>query len=375
MGWMDRSLSFHIIVFSLPLIMSILSTIFIQRIKGSASIIPVFIFLLIDIFTLTYFFMVLGGSTNPLTSLYLIPILISVLLLEWPLTVFIFIACILSYLLNMQMFIPLNLSPISYHSLHNWGMFISFLSCAGFSVFFVKLLHHNLQQKESEFQKIKNSQEMDTHLTKMGLIAANSAHELNTPLSNLAMITESFEKNPVLKVETISKLKKQIDRCEQSIQKMLKAFGQSSAHHSQPISKVLHSLTVQLNDLFPNNKFQFNSSLSLQAPSLLEDILLSLLSNSAIHSTTVSATFKKSDSMLYIRIEDEGPGLSESQSLLLSESLDKQLQYYLQDTVSQRGIGLILVQYMLRQLEGTLQFPSPGICDVSIPISKGQSND
>lgn len=310
-----------------------------------------------------------GGAGNPLTSLFLIPLLISTLLLSLPWTVGILTFCIGAYVLNMYVFWPLNLPQKGYYFLHQGGMFVSFLICAGFSLFIVKIFQSNLKKQEDELQRIKRDQVVDTHFTKLGIMAANSAHELNTPLSNLAMIVEGLEKNKSISEPVIISLKKQIDRCEKSIRATLKAFGQLHGESTRSISSMVESVSYQVKEMFPTAQCEFSVSMDGFIPSLVEDILVNLISNSATVSKEISCSISEVGDYVYIRIDDQGPGLNEEQKLLLAESLDRQLQFYLKDAATHRGIGLILVQYMLKQVDGTFQFPSPGVCVVSIPVN------
>lgn len=342
----------------------------------------IFLYLVTDVIYLGCFFSLFGGASNPLTGFYIIPILLSGLLLPFAWAIAIYFATVFAYFLNTIFFFPLNSTGfyrMTFHQLHQWGMLLSFLITAVLSLLVIFALLRNIRQKERALAESQSARELDTQLTKMGLVAVNSVHEMATPLSSLEMIFDYMQMRSDGDADTIDNGKKQLEKCKKTLARILKTFGQSSVevNQKQTISQMLTTAMEETRITYPDVQIEIQSSevMSIKLDGLFQDIIFNLLMNSAAVSKKIMCNFTQRNKQLIIEINDEGAGLSVTQQLQLSQSISTQMQSYLYDRASTHGIGLILVQYMLKRLNGSFDFSEAGKCYVYIPITEQENAD
>jgi two-component system sensor histidine kinase RegB len=152
--------------------------------------------LAVDIVVFTALLYFLGGPTNPFVSLYLVPISLAATSLParhaW-LTV---AMCGAGYALLWWRSVPLP--PVharfgSEFDLHLAGMWVNFVIAAVLIALFVGRMARLVRQRDRELAAMRESALRDQQVIELGTLAAGTAHELNTPLSTLAILASELD--------------------------------------------------------------------------------------------------------------------------------------------------------------------------------------
>jgi two-component system sensor histidine kinase RegB len=147
----------------------------------------------IAVFTAVLYFT--GGATNPFVSLYLVPISLAATSLP-PRFAWLTVAlCGAGYSLLWWRSVPLP--PVharfgSEFDLHLAGMWVNFVIAAVLIVLFVGRMAWLVRQRDRELAAMRERQLRDAQVVELGTLAAGTAHELNTPLSTLAILASEL---------------------------------------------------------------------------------------------------------------------------------------------------------------------------------------
>lgn len=340
------------------------------------------IHLVVDCLLLTAMLYLAGGATNPFVSYYLVPIAVSAATLSIRSTALLTTACLLAYSLLMFYFQPLQiLSPHEMqaghmmlngdqHAMHmmpaeqpNWhiiGMWLNFGLSALLITWFVTRMASTLRIQQAELSEIREQRLRDDQLLGLATLAAGTVHELATPLSTMAILTED------LKVATqedknlsgdMALLAEQVERCKQIVQNLSRSAAQQQ-------SGILQRVSIQdyCRDVLTHwQLLQPSVPLKVQHPSLqgfirtdatLEQALINLLNNAAEASPQgieVAITRPVSGEM-HFAIRDFGAGIQ-----LSAGQLGKP---FVSTRGEGRGLGLFLSRAAIERLGGQVKLES-----------------
>ena len=150
----------------------------------------------VDIVVFTTILYFTGGPTNPFVSLYLVPISLAATSLParhaW-LTV---AMCGAGYALLWWRSVPLPAVHARFGSefdLHLAGMWVNFVIAAVLIALFVGRMARLVRQRDNELAAMRESALRDQQIIELGTLAAGTAHELNTPLSTLAILASELD--------------------------------------------------------------------------------------------------------------------------------------------------------------------------------------
>ncbi|MGD9599011.1 MAG: ATP-binding protein [Steroidobacteraceae bacterium] len=155
-----------------------------------------FVHLLVDVVVLTWLVAWSGGIENPFASLFLLPIALSILSLPpfwiWATA----IACVLGFAASVLLGQPLphvHSAMGDAFNLHKMGMLVSFLVSAAVMLVFFARLATLWRQREQEFAALRESFTRNEGILALATHAASVAHELNTPLATLTLMTDEMQ--------------------------------------------------------------------------------------------------------------------------------------------------------------------------------------
>ena len=315
-------------------------------------------------FTLLLYF--LGGYTNPFVSLFLLPLIITAAILPklytWAMAG-LTIAC---YTLLMFYYQPLA-QPHRSHDhgggdvfdLHVLGMWFSFLLSAGIVVFFVVKMAGTLRERDEELAKAREKSLQDEHLVALGTLATGAAHELGTPLSTMAVLTNELKHDSADVPDVLDKaetMRQQINRCKEIISNITASTGHAIAEggHGYHIDQYLQEVISQWQTLRPNVKFQYTPYGVTPAPTLIADktltqALLNLFNNAADAATTpVELQAQWDNKQLELTIRDHGPGMNnETQTMAGTPFYTTKKEGH--------GLGLYLAKAVLERYGASLE--------------------
>lgn len=148
--------------------------------------------LLVDVIALTGLLYFSGGPANPFVSLYLVPIALAAVALARGPLVALTLVTVASYTWLLNHHIPLPHSHGNAFELHVTGMWVNFLLSAGIMAGALAWLVARLKQTQDRAAKDRERAQRDESLLALGTLAAATAHELNTPLTTLGLLTEQL---------------------------------------------------------------------------------------------------------------------------------------------------------------------------------------
>ena len=150
--------------------------------------------LLIDSIALTALLYFAGGSTNPFVSLLLVPVVLAAAYLRGIYVFWVLVACALLYTFLMRNFLPLP--PVGERfggdfMVHIYGMWGTFILSALVGAILVYSLSRTGRERDRQLAEMQQRLLRNEHIVSVGAMAAGTAHELNTPLSTIAMLAGS----------------------------------------------------------------------------------------------------------------------------------------------------------------------------------------
>ncbi len=153
--------------------------------------------LVLDTWSLTELLFLTGGASNPLTFLYLVPVLFAALMCSarfaWTLTGFTIITYLLIYFFHLPV-----LSPHWLHQnlqLHFIGMWLAFGLISTLVCVLVTWLMQNLKEREVLLRLAYRNQMRDENMLWLGMNAANLAHKMSTPMNNLYLLLDELRQD------------------------------------------------------------------------------------------------------------------------------------------------------------------------------------
>ncbi len=280
--------------------------------------------LIADTMALTEVLLFTGGSTNPMTSLYFLPILMAALVCSVRFAWLIFGMCLVGYfsLFFWQSPFPIvSDQPQTLLRIHLSGMWLTFAFSAAIITGWVSWLVYALNWRESKLKQAHQQQQKNERLLSLGISAATLAHQLSTPINNLFLLQDELKHYPNMPKDCLADLdlmQKQLELCTESLQQ-LKASPQTT-DKTINVTTVLIDQLDQWRNLRPNVQLSIDNRLPeqliAQISPLFWSALLNILNNAADAGTNNRVELSSmilSTHMLCINIYNRSGHLSSNQ--------------------------------------------------------------
>lgn len=324
-----------------------------------------FMQLLVDVAVLTLLLYFAGGSVNPFVSFYLLPLVITAVVLPRVHAAVMAAVTVACYSGLMFWYVPLP-ARLDYFHLHVIGMWCNFVLSAGLIAFFVAHMASALRARERELAQAREQALRNEHIVALGTLAAGAAHELATPLSTMAVITHEMKTATVMDDEYMANLdclREQIAACKTTLE-WLRNYDTERVSPKAPADCWLRRLVDDWRLLRPGTPLVCRWRGAQPAPRVrchdgLGRTLANLLNNAADASPAwVAMLGHTSADELIIEIQDAGAGLA------------AQVRTYAQQPgrttkPDGHGLGLILANATVARFGGRLQWfdrDGGGIC-------------
>lgn len=184
--------------------------------------------LLLDVVVLTIELAALGGATNPFTVMYLVYITLSAVVLSARWTTAVATLAIAGFALLFavpaEMHVHHSGRPI--FDPHLRGMWAAFVLAAVLMAFFVRRISRAIAVQRDQIAALREATARNARLASVATLAAGAAHELNTPLSTIAVAAHEA----ALRARALSEgtavaadlelILDQVDRCQQILHQM-----------------------------------------------------------------------------------------------------------------------------------------------------------
>lgn len=376
----------------------------------------IFVQLVLDVIGITALLYTTGGASNPIIWVYLLPLMITAIMLPPLYAWYMVILTTSMYTILMVYNIPLpsiaphlshgstlNFSGMThlemleqthaindrnYFNLHIFGMWFGFVFSAGLVAFFVVELAKTLKIRERSLAEARENALRDERVVALGTLAASAAHDMGTPLGTMAIIVHeltqdySYCNHPDL-YQKMAIIQDQINRCKEALSVMSASAGEMRAESGNvmSLSHYLDDVIKQWRTHKVSTKLNFfidpNVAMDAQiiAERTLTHSLINILNNAAeatnaelgieFHATwdRYTATFK---------ICDFGSGFSDDMIEFAGQ----------QPVMSQKhglGVGLFLSYSTLQRLGGKIELsnrPEGGAqILITLPLLTNETED
>ena len=361
--WLRFSETMHfpsVTVFTILSLMVVINALILLRLRSDSPVSEKEFFanLLLDVFFLTLVLYFTGGSTNPLVSYYLIPLIISAAVLRPAHTWVITFLCISFYTLLLFYYQPLALFNMTgRHAMSNahfLGMWVNFGFSALLISWFVVRMAGALREQARAIYDHREAGLRDEQIISVASIAAATAHEMRTPLATMAVTVDEIDSEyPQLKDET-AVLAQQIARCDKVLRNLLSTTTEDSGPVVTQVGVLLNGLLEKWSLARPEIKLETTipeceALHKIRYDQSLQHALINLLNNAADASLEfVSLQVGASKNWLQIVIEDHGPGIPAD----IAGSLGKTSISGKQGGL---GLGVLLGQASIERLGGEVK--------------------
>ena len=347
-------ITWMIIVISLELIFQAVTAYRIANNHQFADL-ELFLHLLVDVLFLTGIVFLNGGTNNPFTYLLLIPVALGNFMLQpRQLILLTLIVCIIYFVLHMY-HVPLSMERGPDHrlfSLHLVGMLVNFEITAFILALFGLTARGVFLAQQSKIQLLREKQMKDEQVLSLGIMSANAAHDLSTPLSTIAIIADDLSHNEAVKKsveDDIELMRTEIQRCKTIIDQLSQRSKDSrdkiissadddvqTQNLQQQLTRLVETWTIIRPEI--ELELSLDESLSTRASGIeinVEQAISNLLNNAADASleneqNKITFSARVNAQELEILIQDYGSGIPQS----LAKQLGKQI------TDSQKPTGL-----------------------------------
>ncbi|SCW88738.1 two-component system, sensor histidine kinase RegB [Sphingobium faniae] len=319
--------------------------------------------LLFDVCVLTAQLYLSGGATNPFMGLYLLQVALATVLLDrWSVWGIAILAILCAAMLSLFHH-PLALSAmLEGHliDLHVAGTWISFTMVAVLLVLFMSRVTRNLQLREKYLARLRQQAAEEEHIVRMGLLASGAAHELGTPLSQLAVVLgdwlhmQEVTRHPVL-VEEVEEMQAAVGRCKTIVTGILLSAGEArgEAPRVTGLRDFVESIAQDWRDSNPGTAllcdFGPHDYPRIVADPVIRQAIGNLLDNAReAGASRIDMLVGRDSHWLNIAVRDNGPGFSED---MLA---DFGKPYRSSKGRQGGGLGLFLVVNVVRKLGGSV---------------------
>ncbi len=314
----------------------------------------------VDLGALSALLFLSGGTTNPFVSLYLPSLAIAAAVLPWYLTAWLAAFAVACYVLLGFDNVPLNLdNPANLFDYYRAGMWVNFMVSVCLIVWFVARMSRALRQRDTALGDAQQRLLRDERAVALGVQAATVAHEIGTPLSTIAMLTEELrdvartDKGLAPYSADLELLDKQISLCTSALARLRSRASSTGAR--QVVSEWLGPFVEQWRLRHPHVKFELLDNgpgdFALDDTVAVGQILTILLDNAARASrdfVTLRAYVAARAGYVDFEVCDAGPGIPTSLRASLGAAP-------VDSTQGGHGVGLYLAFSSAARLGGSIE--------------------
>ena len=314
----------------------------------------------VDLGSLSALLFLSGGTTNPFVSLYLPSLAIAAAVLPWHLMLWLAAFAVACYAVLGFDSVPLNLdNPANLFDYYRAGMWVNFTVSVGLIAWFVARMSRALRQRDAALGDAQQRLLRDERAVALGVQAATVAHEIGTPLSTIAMLSEELrdaartDRGLAPYAADLDLLEQQMTLCTSALARLRSRASAPASR--QPVGEWLESFAQQWRLRHPHVKFEQlgtpPAELNLDDTVAVSQILTILLDNAARASSdhvTLTATLSLPGDRIQFEVCDAGPGIPAS----LRGSLGTMP---VDSTQGGHGVGLYLAFSAAARLGGSIE--------------------
>lgn len=328
----------------------------------------VFGHVLVDIGVLTWMIGWSGGIENPFSSLFLLPIALSIFALSGKWIWFTAIASMLGYGISAWSAAPLPHVHGTFgdvFSLHKLGMLANFVVSATVVLIFLTRMALAWRDSERQVAQLRERFTRNEGIIALATHAASVAHELNTPLATLTLMVEDLACEPGSRArhEDYTTMRTLLESCRDRVRELASpAFADAKGTRpSVDLDRVIEGWrlvrpTIELH--------RTGASVALKrVDPAVGHLIQALLNNAAdaseaLGESRVDLHIDTTGEHLHACVRDYGPGFEQSPPVLPGI-------LFRTSKADGMGIGLVLSHATVERLGGTLSMQAaqdgPGV--------------
>jgi two-component system sensor histidine kinase RegB len=322
--------------------------------------------LVLDVVVLTAELSALGGATNPFTVMYLVYITLSAVVLSARWTTAIASLAIVGFALLFavpsEMHVHHSGPPIL--DRHLQGMWTAFVLAAVLMGFFVRRISRAIATQREQIASLREAGARNAQLASLATLAAGAAHELNNPLSTIAVAAHEA----ALRARTIRDaasvatdldlILDQVDRCQRILHQMSARADADDTNARIGTQQLVDEIRRQLGDGAGRVDIELQRApgeLAVPTAPAVQSVL-ALLKNALDASapeTRVTLAVRQERDAIAIEIGDRGPGIPADLLLKVGEPF-----FTTKAPGRGRGLGVFLARVFFESRGGALSIRS-----------------
>lgn len=316
-------------------------------------------YLVIDVVALTAALAATGGPTNPFVSFYLLPLVVSAVVLGTVPTWWLAGVSVACY---SALFV---LHPGATHIRHEEhdmlrhvvGMWLAVLMIAGLIAYFVTAIGERLREQQRRLSDARAKAARASQLVALGTFAASAAHELGTPLNTMMLLADELRGGVADDAQaTLDALLEQLARCKALLARFSASAGHAAAgpEPPPPVDAYLSELIGRWRSAYPRTRLVMALDGARPAPPIasgpsLGSALVNVLDNAAQASPeAIEVSARWTAQALTLTVRDFGPGLSARARARVGE-----IPY--SEKATGMGLGLYLTYRVIERMEGRIR--------------------
>ncbi|WP_340265022.1 ATP-binding protein [Sphingobium mellinum] len=319
--------------------------------------------LLFDVLLLTAQLYLSGGATNPFISLYLLQVALGAVLLDrWSIWGVVTMSALCAAMLSF-VYRPLGLTDaLEGHlfDLHIVGTWICLTMIAVLLVLFMGRVNRNLQEREAYLARLRQQAAEEEHIVRMGLLASGAAHELGTPLSQLAVVLGDWRRMPEITdhaslVEEVEEMQAAVRRCKSIVTGILLSAGEArgEAPEVTTLRDFIDGIAANWRAANPGMPLRCEFGPYDYPPIIADPVIRQAIGNLLDNAREAGASYVdllvgRDSHSINIAVRDNGSGFSEQ---MLA---DFGKPYRSSKGKEGHGLGLFLVVNVVRKLGGSV---------------------
>jgi two-component system sensor histidine kinase RegB len=329
------------------------------------------LFLIYDLFQLTFLLYLTGGISNPFSFLMIVPSIVSSTFLSMGTTIILGTLTIISLfvLKNYHKILPgLDAYSFSFPEYYLEGILISIIIGLIFLSYFGIRFSGETKKRTEALDKLQQVMATEYRLDSLGGLAAAAAHSLGTPLATISVVAKELKKEIGDKskhAKDLELLVSQSKRCSDILRRISrKEIEDDQFINIIKVEDLLEEIIisfketsdVKINLISDEDKNKINIK---RAPELVYGLRNFIGNAIKFSKSRVKIILRSNDEIIEIKINDDGPGIPEDIIEKIGEPYIRSKSKKLSSN-SGLGLGTFLGKTLLERKNAKLLFKRNG---------------